>query len=125
MIQDAAQSHRRRGSAFWLRTMGAQQRSGLTQVEFCQRNELALSTFQYWRRQLRDTEAEAVAEFVEVRPKTVAPEPQADRPQAEGSDCAEDFELTFPSGLRLRVPRQVEGRALAEVLWALEATGVC
>ncbi len=50
MAQDPAKTHRRRGAAFWRRTIRAHDHSGLTQADFCRRNELALSTFQYWRR---------------------------------------------------------------------------
>ena len=127
MSQDSTQTHRRRGAAFWRRTIRAHERSGLTQLAFCRRNELALSTFQYWRRRLRDTEDEAATDFVEVEVRSEASAPQSEVtvPQSTLAAGADGFELTFPSGLRLKVPRQVEGRALAEVLWALEATGAC
>ena len=101
--------------------MKAHRHSGLTQVEFCRRNELALSTFQYWRRRLREAEPESgtepleVGDFVEVEV----------RPSSAVSGASDSFELIFPSGLQLKVPSSVQGRALAEVLWALEATGTC
>ncbi len=47
MVQDPATTHRRRGAAFWRRTIRAHDHSGLTQAY--RRNELALSTFLYWR----------------------------------------------------------------------------
>jgi hypothetical protein len=101
----------------------AQQHSGLSQAAFCRRNDLALSTFQYWRRRLRDESAQAetesdapqAPEFVELLATTTG-----SAPVHTGR-----FELTFPSGVHLTVPTGVEGRALAEILWALEATGVC
>jgi hypothetical protein len=94
----------------------AHEHSHLTQAEFCRRNALALSTFQYWRRRLRDDQVDEAEDmqFIEVS--------WHESPTTAGDD---PFELTFPSGVRLKVPRQVEGRALAEVLWALEATGTC
>lgn len=122
MTRDRVGSRRRRGESFWRRTLMAQRHSELSQVEFCRRNDLALSTFQFWRRRLRDesmTEAETVSdaplapEFVELVASALAP------------THAGRFELTFPSGVQLTVPTGVEGRALAEILWALEATGVC
>lgn len=124
MTQSPATTHRRRGATFWRRTLTEHQRSGLTQLEFCRRNELALSTFQYWRRRLRsvdvETETDVSTDFVEV-----AVRPVAVRARPDATDSSDGFELTFPNGLRLKVPIQVEGRALAEVLWALEATGTC
>jgi len=120
MTQDRADTNQRRGESFWRRTLTAQHRSGLTQSEFCQHNDLALSTFQYWRRRLRCHLPAAVPEtadataFVEL----------AMHPRPIAADAA-GFELFFPSGVRLKLPACVEGRALAEVLWALEATGTC
>ena len=125
MTQDQEKA-RRRGEAFWRRALKAHRHSGLTQAEFCRRNELSLSTFHYWRRRLRETEPELstepleVDEFLEVQIRPPAVAGQSEAPAIGGA-----FELTFPSGLKLKVPVSVEGRALAEVLWALEATGVC
>ena len=41
-------------AAAWRRRMDKWARSGLSQGIFCQRHELALSTFVYWRKKLRD-----------------------------------------------------------------------
>ena len=128
MTQNRAQPRStRRGEAFWRRAMIAQRHSGLTQTEFCRRNALALSTFQYWRRRLREADAEtesttqpAPADFVELAVQPVAPQAATEIAMIDTA-----FELAFPSGLKLKVPSGVEGRALAEVLWALEATGSC
>jgi len=126
MTQDQART-RRRGEAFWRRAMTAHRRSGLTQVDFCRRNDLALSTFQYWRRRLRDAEPEASSRpletenFIEldIRPTVTGASSEA------ASAAGGSFELIFPSGLQLKVPSSAPGRALAEVLWALEVTGSC
>ena len=122
MTRDRVRSRRRRGESFWRRTLMAQHHSDLSQAEFCRRNDLALSTFQSWRRRLRDESMEAETEsdaqapaFVEL----VAAAP-ATVPATAGR-----FELTFPNGLQLTVPTGVEGRALAEILWALQATDAC
>ena len=120
MTQDQGKL-RRRGEGFWRRAMKAHRHSGLTQVEFCRRNELALSTFQYWRRRLREVEPESGTEPLEVDDFL---EVQVRAPAAD-SGASGSFELIFPSGLQLKVPSSVQGRALAEVLWALEATGAC
>jgi len=120
MTQDRADAYQRRGESFWRRTVKAQHRSGLTQLEFCRHNDLALSTFQSWRRRLRrdlpaaEPEAADAMAFVEL----------AMHPRPIAADAG-GFELFFPSGVRLKLPACVEGRALAEVLWALEATGTC
>ncbi len=120
MTQDLReiQTRRRRGESFWRRTFLAQKNSGLSQLEFCRRNDLAISTFQSWRRRMRGNsdEPETTVEFVEI-PTMPAPGPE----QADEYG----FELIFPNGLRLKLPSQVEGRDLAEVLWALQVAGSC
>lgn len=128
MTQNRAQpGTTRRGEAYWRRAMVAQRHSGLTQAAFCRRNDLALSTFQYWRRRLREAEdatesraSPSASDFVEL-----TMQPTALQAVAASSTTSPRFELTFPSGLQLKVPGDVEGRALAEVLWALEVTGAC
>lgn len=60
--------------------------SGSTQIEFCRRHGLALSTFNYWRRRCQPTE---VPPFVEVE---VAPA----RPDSA-------VELVLPGGVLARV----------------------
>lgn len=116
------QPHRRRGEVFWRRAVLAQRESGSTQQEFCRRNGLSLSTFQRWRRRLAEVEeGSEPSGFVEVK---IRSEDKASEPLPARSSAA-SFELIFESGVRLRLPHQVEGRALAEVLWALEVTGQC
>ncbi len=110
---------RSRGEAFWRRTLAEQRHSGLTQLEFCRRHDLPRSTFQRWRRRLEKSCAAAAEpeppEFVSVEI----------RPQPEPAEPSDGFELIFQSGLRLKLPRRVEGQALVEVLRALEVTGSC
>lgn len=117
--QNQSRTLRRRGEAFWRRTMTAQRNSGLSQLEFCRRNDLSHSTFCRWRSRFKnrpsDVDEPATPEFVPVQI----------RPGPGSEDSSDDFELIFTSGLRLRLPSRVEGRAIAEVLWALEATGIC
>mgnify|MGYP006446476763 CR=1 FL=1 len=44
--------HVRRGRDEWQRLLTSQATSGLSQKAFCQREGLAQSTFQYWKRRL-------------------------------------------------------------------------
>jgi hypothetical protein len=43
---------RRAKEKFWQAHLSAQQKSGLTQVEYCRRNSLSKSTFGWWKHQL-------------------------------------------------------------------------
>ena len=124
MDRTKSRAYQRQGKGFWRRTLTAQRHSGLSQAEFCDRNDLALSTFCRWRKLLDDgrpgSDADAEGpEFLPVQVCRRAPPPI-------GADEADDgFEIAFPSGVRLRVPLGTEGRDLAEVLWALEVAGAC
>ena len=124
--REEPRGYRRRGEAFWRRALLAQRESGSTQADFCRRNGLSLSTFQRWRRRIEEAAGEPaeapVADFVELAIRS--DDVRLDR-EAEVRDEVAGFELIFPSGVRLRLPGQVDGRSLAEVLWALEATGRC
>jgi hypothetical protein len=108
--------------------MVAEQReSGLSQRAFYEQQDLALSTFQWWRRRLKSegpaasrpeaAPAAKAAGFVEVRLTEPAPGPP--------NECGNCLEVSFPSGVHLRVPPGWDGQTLLEVLWALEASGSC
>ncbi|MCG8462391.1 MAG: hypothetical protein MI919_39410 [Holophagales bacterium] len=124
--REEPRGYRRRGEAFWRRALLAQRESGSTQAAFCRRNGLSLSTFQRWCRRIEEAAGESVeapvADFVEL---AIRSEVELLDREAEKRDETAGFELIFPSGVRLRLPEQVDGRSLAEVLWALEATGRC
>jgi len=50
---DERRGHRaRRTAAEWAKVIAAQRRSKLTIVEYCRRRDIALATFDYWRRRL-------------------------------------------------------------------------
>ncbi len=118
MTQDLrkTRTRQRRGKAFWRHTFLAQKNSGLSQLEFCRRNDLPISTFQSWRRRLRGNgvEQEAGIEFIEIGVD------RSPEPTSEG-----ELELVFPNGLRLKLPSRVQGRDLVEVLWALQVSESC
>lgn len=64
--------------------------SGLTQEQFCAREELALSTFYSWRAKLSTESAlPRVTDFVEVTPPSVS--------------SSFDIELALPGGVVLRM----------------------
>ena len=124
------QSSRRRerhSPEFWRQLVAEQRESGLSQRAFCEQRDLAVSTFQWWRRRLRSegpaagwpetTPAAKAPGFVEVR--LTEPPPS---PARQGGDW---LEVSFPSGVHLRVPPGWDGQTLLEVLWALEASGSC
>ena len=52
----------RRGEAQWQAILSAFAGSGLSQKAFCEREGLAVSTFQYWKRRLAKADAQASSE---------------------------------------------------------------
>jgi len=94
----------RRSASEWRALMRAFSRSGETRTRFCQRHGVALSTFAWWRRRLRDestavsqtTPSPASALFVELA--------QEDKPVTAAS-ANWDVELELGSGVFLRLRR--------------------
>ena len=56
-MADTASGHVRRGQSEWRALLSAFAGSGLSQKKFCEREGLAVSTFQYWKRRLAKDEA--------------------------------------------------------------------
>jgi hypothetical protein len=56
-MASTASGHIRRGESQWRAILSAFAGSGLSQKAFCQREGLALSTFQYWKRRLAKHDA--------------------------------------------------------------------
>ena len=110
---EGSKTRARRSREAWRQSIEDWCSSGLSQVEFCKRHNLALSTFRWWRRRLSEEAHDETCGFVELH---VAPEPESPGDRAE---------LMFPSGVRLCVPPGWNRRALVEVLRALEEVGSC
>lgn len=118
--------YQRRSREFWLRTIDQWQDSGLSQRQFCEDNDLAIATFQLWRRRLakkngggdpglqKGTSDEAGFVAVDITDRNV-----------RLKEVSEPIKILLPSGVRLQVPPHCSGRSLAEVLWALQATDPC
>lgn len=108
----------------WLELVEAQRRSELSVAEFCERHELAVSTFYGWKRRLKDegrlefehgacgstgSRADAVETpaFVEV---TAASQDTRD---------AEPLELVLRGEVVVRIPRRFDPDTLRQVVEAL------
>ncbi len=57
------------------RLVGAWERSGLTQREYCQRHGIPVTTFDYHRRRARQQQPSQAAQLVPVRLVSLEPEP--------------------------------------------------
>jgi transposase-like protein len=55
---------------YWRMIMDEYEESGLQRIDYCRKNDIALSTFDYWKRRLRETEQEGSGEdtrLVEIK----------------------------------------------------------
>jgi hypothetical protein len=110
-----------RSAAWWRPILERQESSGLSGAEFCQQNELPMSTFYRWRKRLT-APTEAVAEgsvaFVELRAVEGAGR------DAEQPGVGVPLELLLSEGRfrgRVVVPPGFDPQTLAELLSVLEA----
>lgn len=89
----------RRTEQQWRKIFDKFDRSGLTQEQFCHREDLALATFANWRRKIRATSMAPVpASFVEVCIPTQSPmvQPEGCFPQSD------ELVVELPYGVVLR-----------------------
>jgi hypothetical protein len=101
--------------------------SGLTQREFAESRDFAVSSLVFWLRQERlqgNAQAPAkepsapVPAWVQAVP---VPEPEP-LPRPAPSSQSKPFHLRLPNGLRLRIPADFDAASLRRLLKALEAT---
>lgn len=88
----------RRSEAEWREIFVRYERSGLSELAFCRRSQIARKTFRAWRRRLASPprrQAKPKAAFVEWTPPGV---PRT----AEGPQAGLAFELELPGGVVLR-----------------------
>lgn len=93
----------RRSAQEWSKILARFERGGQSQREFCEREGLALSTLQWWRRKLsamdREREHHDGAWFVELA------EEGADREEFVADPLGWDVELDLGGGMVLRLRR--------------------
>jgi hypothetical protein len=98
--------------AAWAGRMASWERSGLSRRAWCDRHDVNVHTFDYWRRRLREApvlrKRKARTSLVPIVVAAAAP--------------VEPLELVLPSGIRLRVPSD------ANMVWVaglVRALGTC
>ncbi len=89
-------------------------RGGLSRREYCQRYQLTLSTFDYWRRRLRSEGASAAS------PSSRAVEVIRVDLEAASAICSEPLEVVVGNGRLVRVPMGFDAGTLERLLVVLE-----
>ena len=104
-------SHRSRGRRFWVDAIARHQSSGLSRAKFCQREGLAVSTFDLWRRRLSEEKAESTT--ATLLPVEVIPASSALLRPGGG------YEVVLSNGLTLRVDPDFDEDALLRLVATL------
>lgn len=109
---------------YWAGLVAEWERSGQSQVEFCNRRGLKVVTFAWWKRRLqipsqdmpkrRGRPPKVSNRFIEVR----LPGPSSSLP---GMSSASGYEVVLASGRSIRVPAQFDPQILSRLITAVES----
>lgn len=113
----------------WRAIMARWEQSGLSQQVFCEKEQIKLTTFGYWRRELkrRDGRAEPAIELADrASAKTTAsplkkPAPLFVPVEIDESQSASACEIVLGDGLVIRFPSPCDPGHMAQVVKTLEA----
>jgi hypothetical protein len=113
MAQKTSKSLSPRGR-FWHKQVQQWQRSGATQVQYCQEHKLSVAAFRWWRRKLVDdppapgsrkrSRSASVPTFTEIR----IPHGSETAPYA--------YEIVLPNGAHLRLCRNFDVQAVSSLV---------
>jgi hypothetical protein len=97
----------------WFKQVEQQEKSGLSQKDFCQQQGLVLSQFVYYRCLLKNKEKEKVAKKTSFQSvKLVNQEP---------TSKSEEIRLTLPNGFQCAFPAHLEAARLKQLVEVLLA----
>ena len=102
-------------AAHWRKMIAEWEGSGQTQVAFCRERNESITSFRWWRWQLRKRDQENRPKFLPVR---VIENPEA--AQGPSRTREHDFEVVLSKNCIIRVPQQFESRALLRLIRVLE-----
>ena len=99
---------------FWRRALRRREKSGLTIVEFCEREDLSPTTYHFWRREIQRRDAEAPPPHTDHNPRaTLVPVHVVD------DEKAAPIEIVAGNGLVVRVSEQATTEHVRRVLQAV------
>lgn len=109
----------------WREIMARWRESGLSQQAFCEREQFKLTTFQYWRRELkrRDGQQESTKDGAgELKTSALRnPVPLFVPVEIAESQSASACEIVLGDGLVIRFPTPCDPGHIAQVVKTLEA----
>ncbi len=114
MAQKTSKSLSPRGR-FWHKQVQQWQRSGATQVQYCQEHKLSVAAFRWWRRQLADDQPARVPEK-RSRPVSVPTFTEIRIPEGSEAAAPYAYEIVLPNGAHLRLCRNFDVQAVSALV---------
>ncbi len=92
------------------RLIARQKESGLTVRSFCSNEGIAPSTFYYWQKRIRKESGEKqfIPLIIKSSPPVLNPITQAGPAQKQKGNGDNQFEITYPNGITLRVKADLD-----------------
>jgi len=120
MAQKTSKSLSPRGR-FWHKQAQQWQRSGATQVQYCQEHKLSVAAFRWWRRQLADDQP-VLAPRKGSRPASVPASTEIRLPQSGEAASGYAYEIILPNRTQLRLRQDFDAEAVSTLVSVLGAS---
>ena len=117
-----------RKEQYWRDVMSRQRASGLSQVAVCEREQIKLTTFQFWRRELHRRDRQVASADEATKPSSPqqvgsperAPVPLFVPVEIAASGPASSCEIVLSDGLVIRFPPACDPGQIARMVKTLE-----
>jgi len=119
MAQKTSKSLSSRGR-FWHKHVQQWERSGATQVQYCQEHKLSVAAFRWWRRQLADDQP-VLAPRKGSRPASDSTFTEIHIPHS-GAAAAYAYEIILPNRTQLRLCQNFDVQAVSALVSVLGAS---
>ena len=112
-------------AVYWRKHISQWSKSGLTQAEYCRRNEVSAAAFQWWKGQLR-RKAETQKSLPAKRQQRNSPPNTMQFVEVHGvspvhTGSGETYEVVLSRGRAIRVGRDFESDVLKRLITAVES----
>ena len=105
--------------AFWRRVLRRREKSGLTVVEFCRREDLSPTTYHFWRREIQRRDAEPPSPHSDSSPMTTLVPVHV----VDDRSSAAPIEIVAGNGYVIRVSEAATSEHVRLVLQAVSELG--
>ncbi|MHC4170069.1 MAG: IS66 family insertion sequence element accessory protein TnpA [Planctomycetota bacterium] len=102
-------------AAYWRKHISRWSKSGLTQAEYCRRNEVSAAAFQWWKGQLRRKAK------TQKKPSTSMQFVEVHGVHSSRAGHGETYEVILSRGRAIRVGRDFDSDVLMRLIVAVES----